>query len=160
MMNQQISRSAYRIITLVLLAVLFLAVNMFSNIMFRSARIDLTENNLYTLSAGTVDVASHIEEPITLRFFYSEKLATDYARIRTYAGHVRDLLEEIRAHSGGMLRLEVIDPEPFSEEEDLAMSLGLKGAPTQTGDIIYFGLVGTNAVDGPESIPFFIDERE
>lgn len=160
MMNQQISRSAYRVITLVLLAVLFLAVNMFSNIMFRSARIDLTENNLYTLSAGTVDVASHIEEPITLRFFYSEKLATDYARIRTYAGHVRDLLEEIRAHSGGMLRLEVIDPEPFSEEEDLAMSLGLKGAPTQTGDIIYFGLVGTNAVDGLESIPFFTDERE
>lgn len=160
MLNQQISRSAYRVITLVLLAVLFLAVNMFSNIMFRSARIDLTENNLYTLSTGTVDVVSRIEEPITLRFFYSEKLATDYARIRTYAGHVRDLLEEIRAHSGGMLRLEVIDPEPFSEEEDLAMSLGLKGAPTQSGDIIYFGLVGTNAVDGLESIPFFTDERE
>lgn len=160
MLNQQISRSAYRIITLVLLAVLFLAVNLFSNIMFRSARIDLTENSLYTLSSGTVDVASQIEEPITLRFFYSEKLATDYTRIRTYAGHVRDLLEEIRTHSGGMLRLEVIDPEPFSEEEDLAMSLGLKGAPTQTGDIIYFGLVGTNAVDGLESIPFFTDERE
>lgn len=160
MFNGQISRSAYRIIMLVLLAVLFLSVNMFSNVVFRSARIDLTENSLYTLSDGTREVAAAIEEPITLRFFYSEKLATDYGRIRTYAGHVRDLLEEIRAASGGKVRLEVIEPEPFSEEEDLAMSLGLKGAPTQSGDIIYFGLVGTNSVDGLESIPFFSDERE
>ncbi|MEQ9528842.1 MAG: Gldg family protein [Parvibaculaceae bacterium] len=160
MQNQQISRSAYRIIMLVLLAVLFLAVNMFSNVMFRSARVDLTENSLYTLSEGTAEVVSQIEEPITLRFFYSEELATDYGRIRTYAGHVRDLLEEIRARSNGMVRLEVIEPEPFSEDEDLAMSLGLKGAPTQSGDIIYFGLVGTNSVDGLDSIPFFTDERE
>lgn len=160
MPNQQISRSAYRIIMLVLLAVLFLAVNLFSNIVFRSARVDLTENSLYTLSDGTKEVVSTLEEPVTLRFFYSEKLANDYARIRTYAGHVRDLLEEIRAHSGGNIRLEVIEPEPFSEEEDLAMSLGLKGAPTASGDIIYFGLVGTNAVDGLEAIPFITDERE
>ena len=158
--NQQISRSAYRIVMLVLLAVLFLAVNMFSNVMFRTARVDLTENRLYTLSDGTKDVVSQIEEPITLRFFYSEKLSTDYNRIRIYAGHVRDMLEELRARSGGMIRLEVIDPEPFSEEEDLAMSLGLKGAPTQSGDVIYFGLVGTNSVDGLESVPFFTDERE
>ncbi|PKP76599.1 MAG: ABC transporter [Alphaproteobacteria bacterium HGW-Alphaproteobacteria-3] len=160
MFNGQISRSAYRIIMLVLLAVLFLSVNMFSNVVFRSARIDLTESSLYTLSDGTREVAAAIEEPITLRFFYSEKLATDYGRIRTYAGHVRDLLEEIRTAAGGNIRLEVIEPEPFSEEEDLAMSLGLKGAPTQTGDVIYFGLVGTNSVDGLEAIPFFTDERE
>ncbi|PKQ04058.1 MAG: ABC transporter, partial [Alphaproteobacteria bacterium HGW-Alphaproteobacteria-11] len=158
--NQQISRSAYRIVMLVLLAVLFLAVNLFSNIVFRSARIDLTENRLYTLSEGTNEVVAKIEEPITLRFFYSERLANDYPRIRTYAGHVRDLLQEIRNRSDGQLRLEVIEPEPFSEQEDLAMSLGLKGAPTAQGDIIYFGLVGTNSVDGLEAIPFFTDERE
>lgn len=160
MQSQQISRSAYRIIMLVLLAVLFLAVNMFSNIAFRSARIDLTQNSLYTLSEGTAELASTVQEPITLRFFYSETLANDYARIRTYATHVRDLLEEIRARSNGNVRLEVIEPEPFSEEEDLAMSLGLKGAPTATGDVIYFGLVATNSVDGLEAIPFFTDERE
>jgi len=160
MFNQQISRSAYRIVMLVLLAVLFLAVNLFSNIVFRSARIDLTENRLYTLSEGTAQVVAQLDEPITLRFFYSERLANDYPRIRTYATHVRDLLEEVRNRSDGMLRLEVIEPEPFSEQEDLAMSLGLKGAPTAQGDIIYFGLVGTNSVDGLEAIPFFTDERE
>ncbi|HCX68232.1 MAG TPA: hypothetical protein DHK64_12060, partial [Rhodobiaceae bacterium] len=110
MFNQQISRSAYRIIMLVLLAVLFLAVNMFSNVAFRSARIDLTEHGLYTMSEGTKEVVSQLDEPVTLRFFYSEKLATDYGRIRNYAGHVRDLLEEMRAESNGKLRLEVIEP--------------------------------------------------
>ena len=155
-----ISRSAYRILTLVLLAVLFVAVNTFSNTVFRSAKIDLTENHLYTLSEGTKEVLSKIDEPITLRFFYSEKLTTDYPRIRTYANQVRDLLEEIRDESNGKVILQVIDPEPFSKQEDLAMSLGLKGAPTTEGDVIYFGLVGTNLVDGLQRIPFFSDERQ
>ena len=155
-----ISRSAYRILTLVLLAVLFVAVNTFSNTVFRSARIDLTQNRLYTLSEGTREVLAKLDEPITLRFFYSEKLATDFPRIRTYANQVRDLLEEIRDESNGKIVLRVIDPEPFSQQEDLAMSMGLKGAPTTEGDVIYFGLVGTNLVDGLQSIPFFTDERQ
>lgn len=153
------SRSAYRVIMLILLAALFLAVNMISNVVFRSAQIDLTHGQLFTLSQGAKNVIGAIDEPVTLRFFYSEKLANDYPAVRTYAGHVRDLLQEMRDRSKGKIKLEVIDPEPFSEQEDLAMSLGLKGAPTTEGDIIYFGLVGTNLVDGLESIPFFSDER-
>lgn len=153
-------RSSYDIATLVLLAVLFLAINLFSNIVFRSAQIDLTQNRLFTLSRGTENVLAKIDEPITLKFFYSESLATDFPQIRTYAGRVRDLLEEIRDRSNGKVILEVVDPEPFSEQEDLAMSLGLKGARTTEGEVIYFGLVGTNLVDGIEAIPFFAGARQ
>lgn len=159
-MNQKISRSAYRIAMLALLAVLFLAVNLFSNIVFRSAQIDLTQNRLFTLSQGTERVLAKIDEPITLKFFYSESLANDFPQIRTYANRVRDLLEEIRDRSHGKIVLQVIDPEPFSEQEDLAMALGLKGARTTEGEVIYFGLVGTNLVDGLEAIPYFTDERQ
>jgi len=159
-MDTQISRRAISIATLVLLAVFFVAVNLFSNISFRTSRIDLTENSLFTLSDGTRNMLLQLEEPVTLRFFFSESLATDFPRIRTYAGRVRDVLEEMRSYSNGNLILEVIDPEPFSEQEDRAMSLGLKGAPTTEGEIIYFGLAGTNLVDGIEAIPFFTDERE
>ncbi|HUD50118.1 GldG family protein [Parvibaculum sp.] len=154
------SRSAIRIATLVLIAVLFLAVNLFSNIVFRSAQIDLTQSRLFTLSQGTENVLAKIDEPITLKFFYSESLATDFPQVRAYANRVRDLLEEIRDRSHGKIVLEVVDPEPFSEQEDLAMSLGLKGARTTEGEVIYFGLVGTNLVDGIEAIPFFTDERQ
>jgi len=153
-------RSGTRIAMLVLLAVLFLAINLFSNVVFRSAQIDLTQNRLFTLSQGTENVLAKIDEPVTLKFFYSERLANEFPQIRTYAGRVRDLLQEMRDRSNGKLILEVIDPEPYSGDEDLAMSLGLKGARTTEGDIIYFGLVGTNLVDGIEQIPFFADERQ
>ncbi|MDO8421681.1 MAG: Gldg family protein [Parvibaculum sp.] len=153
-------RSGTRIAMLILLAVLFLAVNLFSNVVFRSAQVDLTQNRLFTLSQGTENVLAKIDEPVTLKFFYSERLANEYPQIRTYAGRVRDLLQEMRDRSNGKLILEVIDPEPYSGDEDLAMSLGLKGARTTEGDIIYFGLVGTNLVDGIEQIPFFADERQ
>lgn len=153
-------RSSFHIATLALLAGLFLAINLFSNIVFRSAQIDLTQNSLFTLSQGTENVLAKIDEPITLKFFYSESLATDFPQIRTYAGRVRDLLEEVRDRSNGKVVLEVVDPEPFSEQEDLAMSLGLKGARTTEGEVIYFGLVGTNLVDGIEAIPFFADARQ
>lgn len=159
-LNRTHLRSSYSVATLALLAVFFIAVNLFSNIVFRSAQADLTQNRLFTLSQGTENVLAKIDEPITLKFFYSESLATDFPQIRTYANRVRDLLQEIRARSHGKVILQVIDPEPFSEQEDLAMSLGLKGARTTEGEVIYFGLVGTNLVDGIEAIPFFSSARQ
>ncbi len=159
-MDTQLSRRAISIATLAVLAVFFVAINLFSNVSFRTSRIDLTEASLFTLSDGTRNMLGAIEEPVTLKFFFSEGLATDFPRIRTYAARVRDMLEEMRSYSDGKLVLEVIDPEPYSETEDRAMTLGLKGAPTTEGDVIYFGLAGTNLVDGIETIPFFTDERE
>ncbi|MDO8290920.1 MAG: Gldg family protein [Parvibaculum sp.] len=159
-MQQSHLRSGYRIAMLVLLAIFFLSINLFSNIVFRSAQVDLTQSKLFTLSQGSENVLGKIDEPVTLKFFFSESLANEYPQIRTYAGRVRDLLQEIRDRSQGKVILEVIDPEPYSGDEDLAMSLGLKGARTTEGDIIYFGLVGTNLADGIEQIPFFADERQ
>jgi ABC-type uncharacterized transport system involved in gliding motility auxiliary subunit len=55
----------------------------------------------------------------------------------------------------------VIDPLPFSEEEDQAVSFGLE--PVSLGgaaDPVYIGLAGTNATDGVEVIPFFQPDRE
>jgi ABC-type uncharacterized transport system involved in gliding motility auxiliary subunit len=80
--------------------------------------------------------------------------------VSAYAGRVRDLLNEYAALSDGKIIFEEIDPEPFSEAEDEANANGLTGAPTQTGDPVYFGLVGTNTIDGKETIPFFNAERE
>lgn len=155
-----LNRQNISLATLALLAVLFVALNLFANLTFRSARIDLTEQKLFTLSEGTKEILSALDEPITLRFFYSEALTTGFPQLRVYGSRVRDMLEEMRDVAGEKLVLEVIDPAPFSDEEERAMSLGLKGAPTQDGEIIYFGLAGSNLVDGTETIAFFSDERE
>ena len=148
---------------LVLALVLFFAVNSLSGALFTSSRIDLTENRIYSLAEGTRATLARLEEPITLRFYYSRGLAAQAPGINTYAARVLGLLEEYQREAGGKLRLEAIDPEPFSEEEDRAVGYGLRGLPAQAGqgqDLIYFGLVGTNSVDDEEVIAYFSPLRE
>ena len=68
-------------------------------------------------------------------------------------------MDEYVALSHGKLILQDVDPEPFTAAEDEATSNGLTGAPTDSGDTVYFGLVGTNRIDGKEVIPYFTPER-
>ena len=86
-------------------------------------------------------------------------MAADQPQIRIFAQRVRDMLEEMSMRAGGMIELQIIDPAPFSEDEDQAGE-GAGGAPVGEGEAIYFGLVGTNLVDNVEIIPFFADERQ
>ena len=70
-------------------------------------------------------------------------------------------MQEYEQAAAGNLILHVIDPEPFSEEEDRAVGYGLRGVPLDQGNTqFYFGLVGTNATDDQELIPFFQQSRE
>jgi ABC-type uncharacterized transport system involved in gliding motility auxiliary subunit len=144
-----------------LAAVLFGAFNMISNAALRSARFDLTDHKLYTLSDGTKNVLANLAEPITLRFYLSKKLATGLPGIKGYATRVQEMLEEYAQIAGNQLVLQVMDPEPFSEEEDRAVAYGLQGVPLDNGSTqFYFGLAGTSSTDELEVIPFFQPERE
>jgi ABC-type uncharacterized transport system involved in gliding motility auxiliary subunit len=146
---------------LVLLAVLFLALTMLSSVLFQGARLDLTENRLYTLSDGTVNLIESIEEPITLRFYFSEDASADFPMVRNYARRVQELLDEMAAQSDGMLNIDRIDPAPFSEQEDDAARYGLEAVPTgRGGDSLYLGIAGTNLLDGLEVLPFLSPSRE
>ena len=153
------TRSTIATVALVLAVILFFALNIASNIFFRSARLDLTEGGLYSLSTGTIDTLQSIPEPVTLRFFFSDRIASKYVGLRAYGQHVRDLLQEYAARSNGKLKIEVVDPEPLTDQEDLAAAEGITGAPIGS-DTLYFGLVGTNMVNGREVIPLFSQDRE
>ncbi len=146
---------------LALLAVLFVAAVVLTGVLFRGIRLDLTENRLYTLSEGTKRVIGKLDEPINLYFYFSDTLAQDAPQLRNYAQRVRELLEEIAAASRGKVVLQVIDPLPFSEDEDRAVGFGLVGAPVgASGDSLYFGLAGSNSTDGVAAIPFFQASKE
>ncbi|EKE70174.1 GldG family protein [Oceanibaculum indicum] len=154
-------RPSYAWLSLALVALLFVAVNVYSSVTFTSARLDLTEDRLYTLSSGTRETLSKIEEPITLRFFFSERLGRELPAYAAYGQRVRNLLQEYANLAGGKIQLEIFDPEPFSTVEDRAVSFGLQGVPIdQSGEQVYFGLVGTNLTDDEQVIPFFQPERE
>ncbi len=150
----------YTALTLILCAILFFAVNIIAATTLSSKRLDLTQEKLYTLSDGTKHILKNLDEPITLRFYFSSEAASRYPALRTYAGRVEDLLREYAALSHGKLTLEIIDPEPFTPQEDQAVSYGLQGAPAGDGDTMYFGLAGTNSTDRQETIAFFDQNRE
>ena len=142
-------------------AALAVGVNMLADRLAPRARIDLTQQRLYTLSEGTRSVLQNLQDPVTLRLFYSRRLGAAVPAYGSYAERVRAMLEEYVAVSGGKVRLEVLDPEPFSETEDRALAFGLQGVPVdQSGEQIYFGLAGANLLDDERSIPFFQPERE
>jgi ABC-type uncharacterized transport system involved in gliding motility auxiliary subunit len=154
------TRSTIAATAIALSIVLFFSANIASNIWFSAARLDLTSGGLYTVSQGTKETLRSISEPVTLRFFFSERASVKYAGVRAYGARVRDLLREYESIAGGKLKLEIADPEPLSEQEDLAVAQGVTGAPTPNGEKIYFGLVGTNMLNGREVIPFFLEDRE
>ena len=142
-------------------AVLALALIILSNNLFTGVRLDLTENRLFTLSPGSVNIITTLEEPVSLDFYLSRKTLADFPQLLNYANRVRDLLEEYAAKSGGKIELSIIEPEPFSEEEDQAVASGLNGiAVNAAGDRAYFGLVGVNSTDDEANIPFFQASRE
>jgi ABC-type uncharacterized transport system involved in gliding motility auxiliary subunit len=146
---------------LVALAVLFLGVVMLSNVGLRGMRIDLTQNRLYTLSPGTQQVLSELKEPVNLYFYFSREAAAKQAPlVMPYATRVREFLEELSARAGGKIHLRIVDPQPFSDEEDRAAEYGLQSLQAGGGDALYFGLAGTNSTDGRASIPSFQADRE
>ena len=146
---------------LVALALAFVAGVSLINNVFHGVQVDLTENRLYTLSEGTGKILGNIAEPVHIYLFYSDKATTNIPAIRTWAGRVREMLEAFAARSEGKLVLQVIDPLPFSEEEDRASGFGLR--PINAGnsaDPIYLGVAGTNSVGDDDIIPFLDPAKE
>lgn len=148
--------------SLAVLVVGFVAAVIASNTFLRGIKLDLTENRLYTLAPGTRDLLGDLSEPINLYFFFSDESTADIQVLRAYAGRVEEMLEEFVLAADGMLRLEVIDPAPFSEEEDRAAAFGLadQGLGALGGDSIYFGLAATNAIGEEAIIDVFDPDKE
>src|SRR6516165_4070374 len=154
------SRRAVAITALVLVGVMLIAANIVAG-RFLASRIDLTAEHLYAFSSGTRNTLAKIDEPITLRFYYSTRLGDEVPSYGVYAQRVRELLDQYVAKAHGRLRLEVYNPQPFSDVEDRAVAFGLKGVPLDAqGEQVYFGLAATNSTDDQQVIPFFAPDRE
>ena len=124
-------------------------------------QLDLTENHLYTLSRGTDRILKSIPEPIDLYFFYSRRAAENIPQLRAYGDHVENFLRELAARADGKIRLHIIDPRPYSVEEDRAAELGVSSAPLNSaGSKFYLGLAGTNSTNGHQAIPFFDPSKQ
>lgn len=152
------NRMFVSVVGLAVALLLLVAVNLLSSKVLAGARIDLTENKLFTLSEGTRKVLAKIEEPVTLQFFRSAKESEKY--LGGYARRVEEFLDEYATVSGGMVKVEVLDPEPYSETEEKAVQAGLRGVPTAADEQLYFGIAGSNTVGDQQVLPFLAPDRE
>lgn len=156
-MRQFLARSS---VAVVLSVVLFFASNILVDKFLRGVQLDMTEDQLYSLSQGSAQVMSELEGEVSFELYFSRSLAAPYPGLLSYGKRVETLLQTLVSKSGGKAMLRVIDAEPFSEQEDLALSYGLRGIPLDEGQQIYMGLRVSNDIDGEKIIPFLSEERE
>jgi ABC-type uncharacterized transport system involved in gliding motility auxiliary subunit len=148
-------------VNLFLISLVFIALVFINNQLLSSARLDLTENQVYSLSQGSKQVLKEIEEPINLYFFFSDKASKNMTSLRNYANRVESQLYEYETFAKGKLKLQMLDPQAFSEQEDQADQFGLTAANIgAAGEAIYMGLAATNALDEKKVIAFFDPQKE
>lgn len=143
------------------LFIAFIAANVTANSWFRSWRLDLTENQLYSISRGTQETLNELTEPVQLTLYYSRNAAQPVPQLQAYAARVREMLQTFQARSHGRVRFTEVNVVPYTEAEDAASEAGIQAVrPYEGADPIYFGLVGANAIDDTRTIPIFDPQRE
>jgi ABC-type uncharacterized transport system involved in gliding motility auxiliary subunit len=142
-------------------AALVLLILIFVNAILSQANLrwDATEDDLYSLSEGTREILSDMEQDVVIKVFYSEDNVNMPVHIKTYARRMLDFLSEYEYYSDGQVRVETYNPEPDSEAEDWARKYGVRSINIPTGERIYFGLVAV-AADQEEVIPSIDPSRE
>ena len=145
------------------LVIIFSAISICQNI-GEPLKIDITDQGLYTLSDGTKAILAKLNQPIRARLYYAKTAALkgpDQIRFfNNYYEFVRALLEEYVTTSKGMVELEVIDPRPFTDDEEQALKYGLRRFPITEEESFFFGLVVQTQFGVEKSIPFFSPERQ
>ena len=156
-----LDKSTIGVLGLILAVILFFSVNVIAAFTLKNYRLDLTEEKLYSLSQGSLNTVKQIKEPITIRFYLSGKLAKVSQIHATYAVRVIELLEQYASASDGKIKLEIVDPEPFSKKEDEALSYGLKGIPVgNSSEYVYIGMTISNSSDRRRTIALLDPSRE
>ncbi len=146
---------------LVLLAAAFVLVTLGSSRWLRMGRVDLTADKLYTLTPGTTHIVGGLRAPLRLTLYFSSHAARDLPQLRSYEQRVSEMLQEMVARAHGRLRLQIVDPVPYSDDEASAEGYGLTPINGGTnGERVFFGLVGStlpanadNDGDGDEHVP-------
>ncbi|MFC5579709.1 GldG family protein [Rhodanobacter terrae] len=171
----RLTRRALLYAGLVLLVLVFVPLIVASSRWLHASRIDLTTDQLYTLTPGTLHIVDTLQRPLRLTLYFSDHAARDLSQLRSYEQRVREMLQEMVARSHGRIRLQIIDPVPYSDDEASAEGSGLTAANGgSNGERVFFGLAGSamsgGNVDGesaedrvPEktlAIAFFDPARE
>ena len=158
-----------KLLTIVLIA---LAVLFGNHIVFdrlEGARLDMTQDDLYSLTDGTQQILDRMVsegvKPIDIDLYFSETTGKTLPRFIknfiSYDRYLRSLLKEYQRAADGKIRVHFIDPVTDSDEAQDALDFGLDGKPiNQEGDLFFFGLVFQTQTGSRDVIEFLWPDRQ
>jgi len=120
-------------------------------------RLDLTQNEIYTLSASSQRIASQLDDIVNIKCYFSKKLPPYVVSLKQ---QVNDMLDEYKAFAKGNIQVEFLDP---AEDPVLAQKMRFMGIPQvqmnilekdqATSTNVYMG-IAVRYEDKQEVIPF------
>lgn len=148
----------YMIITYVV--ILFISINILNFSWFKNVNFDVTDEKRFSVSQQSFEIVDKIPERVDLKLYISEMIFTQMPTIKNYAHRIQDFLQQLEKKSHGRLKVTTTIIQPFSEEEEQAITLGLKPIPFKNGEGLFFGIVAENMIDGEGVIPFLNPDRD
>jgi ABC-type uncharacterized transport system involved in gliding motility auxiliary subunit len=115
-----------------------------ANVIVKNLRLraDVTDEQRYSLSDGTINTMAKLDKSVELQFYFSRSNPKVPMQIKAFADQTEDLLKEYKRASKGKIKLTVIDPKPDTDAEDQAAAYNLQGIPLEMyGAPMYMGLV-------------------
>lgn len=115
-------------VTVALIIGILVVVNFLSYSIF--ARIDLTENKIYSVSTATKNTLTELDDVINIKAYFSNSLPSQLLSLKR---EVEDVLDEYEAFSNGRIKIEYIDP---GDDDKLKQELFMKGIPELTFEVV------------------------
>ncbi|MCB0665548.1 MAG: GldG family protein, partial [Saprospiraceae bacterium] len=107
-------------VSILLVAGIVLLLNVLSRQLF--FRLDLTEGKQYTLSKATKDILRNLEDPVTIKAYFSEDLPANVAKTKR---DFQEMLIEYSNLSKGNVDYEFVNPNDDPAVEQEAMQNGI-----------------------------------
>jgi gliding-associated putative ABC transporter substrate-binding component GldG len=105
------------LISLALIVGIVIIANLISKQLF--FRLDLTEDQRYTLSKASKDILKNLENPITVTAYFTENMPPDIEKAKT---DFQEMLVEYANLSKGYVDYQFIDPQEESDQQAAAQA--------------------------------------
>ncbi len=157
----KLKKHAYLVLFIFIIIVSFIALNAASGLIFSTHKLDLTKDKRYTLHPQTIQILQNIPHPITINVYYSSSISKDYPLYSQYAQLIMRTLDKYQKVSKNKIKVNMIDPVPYTSTEEDAIRYGLrKFSDQEGGEGYYFGAVLTNTQGQKYTIPYFESLRQ
>ncbi|MBQ8631038.1 MAG: GldG family protein [Alphaproteobacteria bacterium] len=156
---QKIQNSIIISLFALLLLASFILINTTSGALFSGSRADLTSDRLNTLSPRSEEIIAGVNKPIYVKLYLSSQISRQNPVLAQYAQNVIRLLGRYQDKSGHLIKLEILDPEPYSNVESEAKAAGLVPLADIKTEKLYFGAVFSDDKGRSYSIPQFSPQR-